>query len=43
MQPVPDRFPTGELTTAIVREHAGVRLLLRGELDMNGVLETRAP
>jgi anti-sigma B factor antagonist len=29
-----------ELTSAIVREPAGVRLLLRGELDMNGVLET---
>jgi anti-anti-sigma factor len=28
-----------ELSTHIVREPAGVRLLLRGELDMNGVLE----
>ena len=42
MQPVPQHFPTEELTTAIVRERAGVRLLLRGELDMSGVLETEA-
>ena len=28
------------LTTAIVRERDGVRLILRGELDMSGVLET---
>lgn len=32
--------PNSELTTAIVRVPDGVRLLLRGELDMNGVLET---
>jgi anti-anti-sigma factor len=33
--------PNTELTTEIVREQDGtVRLILRGELDMNGVLET---
>ena len=32
--------PTSELSTALVREPDGVRLLLRGELDMNGVLDT---
>jgi anti-anti-sigma factor len=32
--------PTSELTTALVREPAGVRLMLSGELDMNGVLDT---
>jgi anti-anti-sigma factor len=32
--------PNSELTTAIRREPGGVRLMLRGELDMNGVLET---
>jgi anti-anti-sigma factor len=31
--------PTSELTTAIRREPSGVRLVLAGELDMNGVLE----
>jgi anti-anti-sigma factor len=30
------------LTTAIVREPRGVRLMLRGELDMSGVLETES-
>jgi anti-anti-sigma factor len=40
--PVPDypRFPA--LTTAVVRERGGVRLVLRGELDMSGVVETEA-
>lgn len=32
--------PTSELSTEIVHEPDGVRLMLRGELDMNGVLET---
>jgi anti-anti-sigma factor len=33
-------LPAGsELTAALVRESGGVRLMLRGELDMNGVLE----
>jgi anti-anti-sigma factor len=33
--------PNAELTTEIVREKDdAVRLILRGELDMNGVLET---
>jgi anti-anti-sigma factor len=39
---VPEHFPTGELTSAIVREPTGVRLLLRGELDMSGVVATEA-
>jgi anti-anti-sigma factor len=30
--------PISELATEIVSEPAGVRLILRGELDMNGVL-----
>jgi anti-anti-sigma factor len=42
VQPVANRFPSGELTSAIVREPAGVRLLLRGELDMSGVPHTEA-
>ena len=29
-----------ELSTSLVRESDGVRLALRGELDMNGVLDT---
>lgn len=37
---VPAPSPHSELTTAIRREPGGVRLMLRGELDMNGVLET---
>jgi anti-anti-sigma factor len=32
--------PTSELSTEIVRDPDGVRLILRGELDMNGVLAT---
>jgi anti-anti-sigma factor len=32
--------PTSELSTEIVEEPDRVRLILRGELDMNGVLET---
>ena len=32
--------PTSELSTEIVHEPDGVRLILRGELDMNGVLQT---
>lgn len=31
--------PNSELSTAIRHEPGGVRLLLRGELDMNGVME----
>jgi anti-anti-sigma factor len=42
VQPVADRFPSGELNTAVVREPAGVRLLLRGELDMSGVPHTES-
>jgi anti-anti-sigma factor len=37
MRPPP---PNPDLSSAIVREAGGVRLMLRGELDMNGVLET---
>ena len=42
VRPVPDypRFPA--LTSAVVRERGGVRLLLRGELDMSGVVDTEA-
>ena len=39
MHPLPDHSPSQELTSAILRERGGVRLLLRGELDMSGVLE----
>jgi anti-anti-sigma factor len=36
---VPPELPqTSELTTEIVREAGSIRLILRGELDMNGVL-----
>ena len=42
VQPVPDRSQGFELTSAIVREPGGVRLMLRGELDMSGVLETES-
>jgi anti-sigma B factor antagonist len=31
--------PNSELTTEIVEEPGGVRLMLRGELDMNSVLD----
>jgi anti-anti-sigma factor len=37
---MPDEPPAGGLTTAILREPGGVRLMLRGELDMSGVPET---
>ena len=40
MRPMPDEPLSTDLTTAIVRERGGVRLMLRGELDMSGVLET---
>ena len=40
VHPLPEQPPDLELTTAIVREPGGVRLMLRGELDMNAVLET---
>jgi anti-anti-sigma factor len=36
---VQDLPPTSELTTEILHEPDRVRLILRGELDMNGVLE----
>jgi anti-anti-sigma factor len=36
---MPDLPPNSELSTAVVREAAGVRLTLHGELDMNGVLD----
>jgi len=42
MQPVPDYPRVPVLTTAVFRESDGVRLMLRGELDMSGVLETEA-
>jgi anti-anti-sigma factor len=42
MHPMPDELPAGALTTAILREPGGVRLMLRGELDMSGVSETEA-
>ncbi len=32
--------PSSELSTEIVRTADGVRLVLRGELDMNGVIQT---
>jgi anti-anti-sigma factor len=32
--------PNSQLSSAIFREPGGVRLVLRGELDMNGVLES---
>jgi anti-anti-sigma factor len=34
------RPPHSELTSAILRDRAGVRLVLTGELDMNGVMAT---
>jgi anti-anti-sigma factor len=37
---VPDYPRVPALTTAVLRERDGVRLMLRGELDMSGVLET---
>jgi anti-anti-sigma factor len=37
---VPDLPTSSELTAEILREPDGVRLLLGGELDMNGVIET---
>jgi anti-anti-sigma factor len=42
MLPVPDYPRVPALTTAAVRERDGVRLMLRGELDMSGVLDTEA-
>jgi anti-anti-sigma factor len=42
MQPVPDYPRMPALTSAAFREPDGVRLMLRGELDMSGVLETEA-
>jgi anti-anti-sigma factor len=39
MHPVPGVPASPDLTTAIVREPGGVRLMLRGELDMSGVPE----
>ena len=38
--PMPDLPPNSELSTDLVSEDGGLRLLLLGELDMNGVLET---
>jgi anti-anti-sigma factor len=37
---MPARLPHSELTSAILRDRGGVRLMLTGELDMNGVMET---
>lgn len=42
MPRVPDYPRIPALTTAVLRERDGVRLLLRGELDMSGVVETEA-
>src|SRR3954453_6804150 len=42
MHPVPGMPPSPDLTTAIVREPGGVRLMLRGELDMSGGPETES-
>jgi anti-anti-sigma factor len=42
VQPVPDYPRTPVLTTAVFRERGGVRLMLRGELDMSGVNDTEA-
>jgi anti-anti-sigma factor len=42
VQPLPDPLTGSDLTTAIVREPTGVRLMLRGELDMSGVMEAEA-
>jgi anti-anti-sigma factor len=42
VQPAREDFRGFELTSAIVREPGGVRLMLRGELDMSGVLATEA-
>jgi anti-anti-sigma factor len=42
VQPVPDYPRTPVLTTAVFRERGGVRLMLRGELDMSGVIDTEA-
>jgi anti-anti-sigma factor len=36
---VRDGPPSSELTTEILREPDGVRLILHGELDMNGVIQ----
>jgi anti-anti-sigma factor len=36
---VPEHPPSSELSTTIRQEPGGVRLVLRGELDMNGVME----
>jgi anti-anti-sigma factor len=40
--PVPDYPRTPALTSAVFREPTGVRLMLRGELDMGGVVDTEA-
>src|SRR4051812_21553626 len=42
VRPVPDYPRIPALTTAVSREPEGVRLMLRGELDMSGVVETEA-
>lgn len=42
VRPLPDYPRIPALTNAVFREPDGVRLLLRGELDMSGVLETEA-
>ena len=40
--PLSDYSRVPALTTAVFREPGGVRLMLRGELDLSGVLETEA-
>jgi anti-anti-sigma factor len=42
VQPAPDYPRTPPLTTAVFRVPGGVRLMLRGELDMSGVVEADA-
>src|SRR3954467_9287828 len=37
---MPDLPPNSELSTSLARDPDGVRLMLHGELDMNGVLDT---
>ena len=39
---IPEPMPTAELTSAVLREPHGIRLMLRGELDIGGVPEAEA-
>ena len=42
VRPAPDYPRIPALTTSVLREQGGVRLMLRGELDMSGVVDTEA-